>query len=154
MALISAMIDLVPRWLLLAALLGAGAAAGVQSYRLAGALADAAQAKATIADMQGKAAAQQAEFLNRLVEAQNEAKKREADLRAAASAAGRAADGLRDDIAAMRGKRAGNATSASNEPAATLGALLIDCGKAYSDMAATADGHASDAKTLMDAWPR
>jgi hypothetical protein len=32
--------------------------------------------------------------------------------------------------------------------------LFLDCSKRYIDMAGKADGHATDAKTLMDAWPR
>jgi hypothetical protein len=32
--------------------------------------------------------------------------------------------------------------------------LFLDCSRRYIDMAEKADGHANDAKTLMDAWPK
>ena len=32
--------------------------------------------------------------------------------------------------------------------------LLLDCSRRYVDLAGKADGHASDVKTLIDAWPK
>lgn len=32
--------------------------------------------------------------------------------------------------------------------------LFLDCSRRYIDLAGKADGHASDVKTLMDAWPK
>ena len=45
-------------------------------------------------------------------------------------------------------------TAPSAESADTLGDVLGECGAALADMARAADGHASDAVMLRNAWPK
>ena len=59
---------------------------------------------------------------------------------------------LRDEL---RSKPSGEITAiAANKRAVTLGQLLESCGAEYQSVARSADGHALDVKTLIDAWPR
>ena len=97
-----------------------------------------------------KAAIRRAEAV---IEAQNAATNRERDLRGAAAGARAALVGLSDATdAAMRGSAASHA--ACLERADALGELLGTVAQAGAGMAEKADRHASDIKTLIDAWPR
>ena len=83
----------------------------------------------------------------------NDARKREADLRRNVAAARTESDGLRDAIYAFRAKLP-NASAATVAVAAdTAAELLGACVNEYQDVAAAADGHAADARTLVEAWP-
>lgn len=46
------------------------------------------------------------------------------------------------------------ATATSPAPADTVGDVLGECGAALTELARAADGHASDAVMLRDAWPK
>ena len=83
----------------------------------------------------------------------NDARKRESDLRRNVAAARTESDGLRDAIYAFRAKLP-NATATTVAVAAdTAAELLGACAAEYQDVAAAADGHAADARTLIEAWP-
>lgn len=86
-------------------------------------------------------------------EADHAAKKRDIQNRAAADAARLHADGLHDALAAARLQLPGAACGAVREHAATVGALLDQCSRSYQGLAEKADGHASDARALTEAWP-
>lgn len=156
-----ALLDLIPRWLLLAALVAAGVFAGAQTVRLADARGDVANAERQVAELRHaidvantEAANKAAALQSAVTKAQNEATKREATMRAAYSAAVSESDGLRDDAANLRNQLAGATAAASAERAAAVAAILADCGREYQRLAQKADRHASDARTLSEAWPR
>lgn len=83
---------------------------------------------------------------------------RKAEARAAQNK--RDADRLRDELAGLRGDLAevpDRIRSASREAAdqyAAAATVVFDhCARRYSGMAEAAAGHASDVRTLIDAWP-
>jgi hypothetical protein len=71
---------------------------------------------------------------------------------AAADAARAERDGLRDDLAASRTTFADSTHTSLAAYADTLSVVFEQCTKEYSDVAAKADGHATDASTLFNAW--
>lgn len=60
-------------------------------------------------------------------------------------------DGLRNELAAGSGAPTCEAGTIAADPAREL---LAECAAALTDMAGKADGHASDALKLYDAWPQ
>lgn len=91
--------------------------------------------------------AKQLEIANREAEARNQA------LEAAAAATAAAAGRLRHNLATLQQRLAGTPAQACHETAATLATLFGNCTDEYRALAAAADGHASDVRTLSDAWP-
>lgn len=83
-----------------------------------------------------------------------QAKKRAAQNAAAAAAATRTADGLRSDLASMSARIQSATSTTAAEYATTSAELLGECAAAVTDMAAAADGHATDALMMLEAWPR
>lgn len=83
----------------------------------------------------------------------NDARKREADLRRNVAAARTESDGLRDAIYAFRAKLPNATTTTVAVAADTAAELLGACAAEYQDVAAAADGHAADVRTLSSAWP-
>ncbi|MBL8354280.1 MAG: hypothetical protein JNM01_05555 [Delftia acidovorans] len=86
-------------------------------------------------------------------EALNAARTREALLR-------RELDDLRTVSYSLREQSADAARRLANAPpaavleyATALGVVFEDCRAAYADMAAKADGHATDAALMSDSWP-
>lgn len=157
----TALLELVPRWLLLALLVAAGAFAGVQTVRLAGAQTEAAQAREQVASMEAdiaqantEAAQRAAALQSQVLKAQNEAIKREAVLRADIAAARTESDGLRDDAAALRDQLAGATREAAIDRAAAVAAVLSQCAARHQVLAASCDRHVNDLRTLTEAWPR
>ena len=71
---------------------------------------------------------------------------------AAAAAARRTADSLRAQLASAQ-RIASAPPAAVAEYASTAGELLADCGAEVAELAAKADGHANDVRTLIEAWP-
>ena len=63
-------------------------------------------------------------------------------------------DRMRDTLSATRGGVPGESATACTQRADAGGELLAQCAAAYSDLAAVADRHASDARTLIEAWPK
>lgn len=81
------------------------------------------------------------------------AAKRRVVLVADAAVARTELDGLRNDIIATEPTR-DESRAAADQRASTLGELLQACSRAYQELAATADRHASDVRMLLDAWPK
>ena len=73
---------------------------------------------------------------------------------AAAATAARAADRLRDDLAALRSSIAAAPRPAVDQYAATAGELLGACAAEYQWMAEQADRHLVNERLLIDAWPK
>ena len=72
----------------------------------------------------------------------------------AAAAARRERDGLRDDLAASRVAIANASIGSLREHASTLTTVFEQCSAELEEMARVADGHATDAVMLLNAWPR
>lgn len=126
----------------------------VQAWRYDAQIADIKAAQAQAATLASEEAARNFRAITTKYEgALNDARKREADLRRNVAAARTESDGLRDAIYAFRAKLP-NATTATVAVAAdTAAELLGACVNEYQDVAAAADGHAADARTLVEAWP-
>ena len=82
------------------------------------------------------------------------AEQRAAQNAAAAGAARRTADGLRDTLYSFRASLASAAPATVIERADTAAELLGACAAEYQDVAAAADRINSDRQTLIDAWPK
>jgi regulator of protease activity HflC (stomatin/prohibitin superfamily) len=85
--------------------------------------------------------------------AQRGAADRATNIRRAAAAAVAELDGLRVQSAATLRAAASNLDACLIDATAKT-ELLTQCATRYTDVAAAADGHASDIKTLTEAWPR
>ena len=85
--------------------------------------------------------------------AQEDARKREEKLVADAAAAGRAADGLRSQIASLRRGLSAATTEANRRTADAALDVFQQCADEYRAVAQAADRHANDAMTLDQAWP-
>lgn len=86
-------------------------------------------------------------------EAIDASKIRETQLRADAAASRSALERLRNAVRTASGVVPGSTGNAVSEPSAE-GRLLAQCAAEYQSLGERADQHASDVKTLMDAWPR
>lgn len=62
-------------------------------------------------------------------------------------------DGMRGDFADVPARIAAASREAVNQYASTATAVFTECAARYSGLAAKADGHASDALMLREAWP-
>jgi hypothetical protein len=87
-------------------------------------------------------------------EAQNAAQKRAQTARLDADRARTELDRLRDELASTRGGVPGESTAACAVRADAGADVLAQCAAAYLDLAAIADRHANDARTLIEAWPK
>ena len=85
--------------------------------------------------------------------AQEYAQKREEKLVADAAAAGRAADGLRSQIASLRRGLSAATAEANRRTADAALDVFQQCADEYRAVAQAADQHANDAVTLDQAWP-
>ena len=95
----------------------------------------------------------EAEMREQVRKAQEYAQKREEKLVADAAAAGRAADGLRDEIASLRRGLSAATAEANRRTADVALDVFQQCTDDYRAVAQAADQHASDAVTLDQAWP-
>lgn len=86
-------------------------------------------------------------------EALDAANERETKLRADYAAAHAAALGLQRTVADLRGQLATAPIEACRATADAALAVFGECEDQYRSVAAAAAGHASDVKTLSDAWP-
>lgn len=102
------------------------------------------------------ARAAEAAWAKKLQESQDEARQREARLRADIARLRDESQRLRDSVATASARLRLPDTAAPTviEYADTAGELLLQCTEAYRDLAAKADGHAADALMLHQAWPR
>jgi hypothetical protein len=62
-------------------------------------------------------------------------------------------DGLRDQLDTAASNLPGATCAAARDYGATATAVLGECGAALEDLARKADGHALDARTLIQSWP-
>lgn len=60
---------------------------------------------------------------------------------------------LRDELSRADARIAQAADAAVRDYAVAANAVFADCSRQYQNMAAKADGHASDVRTLIEAWP-
>ena len=72
----------------------------------------------------------------------------------AAAAARRESDGLRAQLAEARLRMSSSTCASVREHAGALATVFEQCSGAVEDLARAADGHATDARTLIRAWPR
>lgn len=79
---------------------------------------------------------------------------RQRDLARAAVAVRAERDGLRDELAAASRGLPSAACTAVREHAATLNTVFGECADRLEGLAGQAQGHASDAVMLQQAWPR
>lgn len=86
-------------------------------------------------------------------EALNAARTRETALRRNLDSARAESDGLRNQAADAARLLAAAPPAAVLEYATTVNGLFADCGRSYQELAGKADGHASDVRTLIEAWP-
>ena len=100
------------------------------------------------------ARAKEQTLMTQLNEAQNAATARETKLRADYAAAHAAANSLRHTLAAARQRLPADPAATGSQTATTGLELLGECSAAVEQLAAAADAHASDVKTLTDAWPK
>ena len=137
-----------------AALAGVGAWQA-QALRYDARISDMQQAHAqAIADAAQKAMDQTLKMQRTKDAAIQQAETRAAQNAAAAAAARRTVDGLRDTLYAFRASLPSLAPAAVIERADTAAELLGACASEYQDVAAAADRINSDRQTLIDAWPR
>ena len=90
---------------------------------------------------------------NAVIQAQNAAAGRVAALKRDADTVRAAAGGLRDDLDTTR-RAAATTIDACNRHSATVSELLVEAVGVGRELAQACDGHASDVRTLMDAWPK
>lgn len=83
----------------------------------------------------------------------NAARTREALLRTEIDYLLRVSDGLRDQSADAARRLATAPPAAVIEYALAVNTVFNDCRAAYAGMVEKADGHASDVRTLREAWP-
>ena len=142
-----------------AALLGASIAAvgayKVQDWRYTGQINQikAAQAEA-VNTATREARAQESARFKGVQDAQAAAQTRAQVARRDADRARSELDRMRDTLSATRGGVPGESTAACAQRADAAADVLAQCGAAYQDLAAIADRHASDARTLIEAWPK
>ena len=116
-----------------------------------------AQLENSIAQANTARAQQLAENEQRARVAEVAASNRQRALLADARAAAVELDGLRSALAAYTSPRL-TASATTKAPGTVytdpVPELLLQCADRYLEVARAADGHASDVKTLMDAWPK
>ena len=108
------------------------------------------------AELRAQATARAAEqsITRKYQEALNAAQNRQISLRADADSARAESDRLREQAASAARRIANAPPAAVAEYASAATEILDQCQRSYQGLAAAADGHASDVRTLIDAWPR
>lgn len=167
MTFIFKLLDLIPTWMLLVAIVALGVLLGAESIRLAHARESLAESRTVLADyktsvaetarlLQASNDRNHIADLNRIQGALNAASLREQNAVADSAGLQRSLDGLRH---ALHLATRGDPVSGSSGPASPASPdskdqLLLDCAIGYVGMAEAADGHVSDVIELTDAWPR
>jgi hypothetical protein len=147
-------------WTHFAAAIVAAALAGwagwqVQAWRLGEQIeAIKSQQAEAVATATREARAQESARFTNVQEAQNAAQKRAQVARADADRARGELDRLRDATRATRGGVPGESAAACAQRADAGADVLGQCAAAYLDLAAIADRHANDARTLIESWPK
>ena len=94
------------------------------------------------------------ELTTQVQEAQANGLKREETIKALAAAVGKSSDSLRNTANAIRLGLPHATVEAARTAADAFAAVFTDCQRRYVDVARAADGHASDVRTLEEAWPK
>ena len=94
------------------------------------------------------------ELTAQVQEAQANGLKREETIRTLAAAVGKSSDSLRNTADAIRLGLPSATAEAARTAADAFAAVFTDCQGRYGELAAKADGHASDVRTLEEAWPQ
>ena len=87
-------------------------------------------------------------------EAQANGLKREETIKALAAAVGKSSDSLRNTANAIRLGLPIATVEAARTAADAFATVFSECQGRYGELAAKADGHASDVRTLEEAWPQ
>ena len=101
-----------------------------------------------------EARAQESKRFQGVQDAQAAAQTRAVAARRDADAARSELDRLRGTLSIARGGVPDESAAACAVRADAGGELLAQCAAAYLDLAAIADRHANDARTLIEAWPK
>ena len=94
------------------------------------------------------------ELAVQIQEAQANGLKREETIRTLAAAVGKSSDSLRNTANAIRLGLPHATVEAARTAADAFAAVFTECQQRYVDVARAADGHASDVRTLEEAWPK
>ena len=94
------------------------------------------------------------ELTTQVQEAQANGLKREETIKALAAAVGKSSDSLRNTANAIRLGLPHATVEAARTAADAFATVFTDCQGRYGELAAKADGHASDVRTLEEAWPQ
>ena len=141
--------------IIIAAALAGWAGWSVQGWRMGEQIAALKTAQAEAVNTATREArAQESKRFQGVQDAQAAAQTRAVAARRDADAARSELDRLRGTLSIARGGVPGESTAACTLRADAGGELLAQCAAAYSELAAIADRHASDARTLIEAWPK
>jgi hypothetical protein len=99
-------------------------------------------------------AKREAQLTEQVAQAAAQGANRENLIRTLAAGSSSASVSLRDTLGAISGGVPSATVDALRVSTTTLAAVLGECQGRYRDLAEKADRHASDVKTLSDAWPR
>ena len=94
------------------------------------------------------------ELTTQVQEAQANGLKREETIKALAAAVGKSSDSLRNTANAIRLGLPHATIEAARTAADAFATVFSECQGRYGELAAKADGHASDVRTLEEAWPK
>ena len=94
------------------------------------------------------------ELTTQVQEAQANGLKREETIKSLAAAVGKSSDSLRNTANAIRLGLPHATVEAARTAADAFATVFTDCQRRYADVAEKADGHASDVRTLEEAWPQ
>ncbi|MGL5117578.1 MAG: hypothetical protein ACRC7C_19875 [Beijerinckiaceae bacterium] len=89
-----------------------------------------------------------------IMEAQHAAKQREILAAAAARGLRTELDGLRDDLASARTRLSSASISSLHQRITALDTVFEQCARRVEGLAGDAQGIASDARLILDAWPK
>ena len=109
-------------------------------------------AKALVAETAARE--REAAMTRQLQDAQAAGALREHTIKTLSVAANTASVSLRDTLGAINRGVPTATIAALRQSTSTLSSVLDDCQNRYRTVAEAADRHASDAKTLTDAWPK
>lgn len=113
-------------------------------------------AEYTAKELEATKAAREKEtaLTKQLQEAQNAAQIREQAIKSMSAAVNAASVSLRDTLNNISRGVPTATIAALRQSTTALSAVLVECQDNYRGMAEKADRHASDVKTLSDAWPK
>ena len=139
----------------IAGVLAFGAAWQVQGMRYGGQISDLKREHAEAVASSAKTALKLTEHYRENADAAvRKAEARAAQNKRAADALRSELDGLRGDIADVPERIRSATREAVDQYAATATVVFGECAARYSELAVSATGHASDVRTMMDAWPK